>query len=228
MGRHRQTDASQGNTMEQYTTPVALSKLSVGLEVIGDAAGAPLSAGERSRAELLAAIQGSWVVLEGKIETVVVEVNLLRAELQKLSDKVKVADGPIAELRSKVGTLWTQMAQATSTVGRLEAKLEDEEGRSRRKNVRLLGFPERAAGSAGVPLVLGGYGDSSAWVLGAPVGPQAWGCKRGQSGFRPGPRGTFTHRQSRRGLRGPNGHPSQALGSVAGRRTEPRTGAPTP
>ncbi|KAJ1153050.1 hypothetical protein NDU88_005817 [Pleurodeles waltl] len=92
---HKRTDASQGNTMEQYTTPVAPLRRPAGLEVSGDAAGAPLSAGEPSQTELLVAIQGSRVALEGKIETVAVEVNLLTADLRKVADKVKVAEGSI-------------------------------------------------------------------------------------------------------------------------------------
>ncbi|KAJ1184807.1 hypothetical protein NDU88_001609 [Pleurodeles waltl] len=100
------------------------------------------------RAEILMAIQGSRVALEGKIETVAVEVNLLRADLQKVSDKVKVAEGSIVELQTEVGALRIQMVQANSMARRLEARLEDAEGRSRQNNVRLLGFPERAEGSA--------------------------------------------------------------------------------
>ncbi|KAJ1168354.1 hypothetical protein NDU88_000280 [Pleurodeles waltl] len=61
---------------------------------------------------------------------------------------MKVAEGSIAELQSEVGTLRSQVAQATSTVGRLEERLGDAEGRSRRNNIRLLGFWERAEGLA--------------------------------------------------------------------------------
>ncbi|KAJ1148574.1 hypothetical protein NDU88_001402 [Pleurodeles waltl] len=93
--------------------------------------------------ELLAAIQGSRVALEGKIETVVVEVNLLRADLRKVSEKVKVAEGSIAKLQTEVGSLRKQMMQVSSTVGKLEARLEDAGGSSCRNNIRLLGFPER-------------------------------------------------------------------------------------
>ncbi|KAJ1088059.1 hypothetical protein NDU88_001218 [Pleurodeles waltl] len=107
MGHHKRTDASQGNTMEQYTTPVVLLQRMAILKVSGDAACTPLNAGEPLRAELLAAIQGSWVALEGKIETVAEEVNLLRVDLQKVSDKVKVAEGSIEELESEVGMLQT-------------------------------------------------------------------------------------------------------------------------
>ncbi|KAJ1215373.1 hypothetical protein NDU88_002982 [Pleurodeles waltl] len=120
MGRQRRTEASQGNTMEQYTTAVALPQQLARSEVSGDVADMPLSAGELSRAVLLAANQGSRVALEGKIDTVAVEVNLLRADLRKVSDKEKAAEGSIMELQSEVGILRMQMAQATSTVGRLE------------------------------------------------------------------------------------------------------------
>ncbi|KAJ1207086.1 hypothetical protein NDU88_002478 [Pleurodeles waltl] len=89
MGRHRRAEASQGNTMEQYSTPVALPQRLARSEVSGEVANVASSAGEPSRAELLAAIQGSRVALEGKIETFAVEVNLLRADLRKVSDKLE-------------------------------------------------------------------------------------------------------------------------------------------
>ncbi|KAJ1177220.1 hypothetical protein NDU88_002481 [Pleurodeles waltl] len=82
MGRHLRTDASQGNTMEQYATPMALPQRVDRLGVSGDDVGTPLNIEKPSHVELLAAIQGSRVALEGKIETVVVEVNLLRTGLR--------------------------------------------------------------------------------------------------------------------------------------------------
>ncbi|KAJ1189428.1 hypothetical protein NDU88_006173 [Pleurodeles waltl] len=102
--------------MKQYSTPVVLPQRAVRLEVSGDAAGTLRNTEEPSRAELLAAIQSSRVALEGKIEMVTVEVNLLWADLRKVSDMVKVAEGSIAELQSEVGTLRKLMVQATSTV----------------------------------------------------------------------------------------------------------------
>ncbi|KAJ1213204.1 hypothetical protein NDU88_000843 [Pleurodeles waltl] len=147
MGRHRRTDVLQGNTMEQYTTPVPPPQCTVWLGGADDGQSGMTTAEEPSQAETLAAIQGSRVALEGKIETVAVEVNLLRADLRKVS--VKVAEGSVVELQTEVGVLRKQMVQATSTVGRLEAQLEDAEGRSQRKNIRLLGFLERVEGDAG-------------------------------------------------------------------------------
>ncbi|KAJ1130617.1 hypothetical protein NDU88_008968 [Pleurodeles waltl] len=147
MGRHQQTAPLQGNTMEQYTTPMLLPQRQTRMGELGEALDAPATAGEPTRADLLAAIRGTRVALEGKIEMVAVEVNLLRADLLKVSDKVKVEEGCIVDLQTGVGTLRKQMAKVTSTVGTLEARLEESEGRSRRKNVCLLGFPECAEGS---------------------------------------------------------------------------------
>ncbi|KAJ1216932.1 hypothetical protein NDU88_004530 [Pleurodeles waltl] len=93
-------------------------------------------------------LRGHRVAREGKIETMAVEVNLLRVDLRKVSDKVKAGEGSIVELQTKVGVLRKQVVQANAAVGRLEVRLEDAEGRSRRNNVRLLGFLERAEGSA--------------------------------------------------------------------------------
>ncbi|KAJ1145388.1 hypothetical protein NDU88_011675 [Pleurodeles waltl] len=148
MGRHRLTEASQGNTMEQYTTPVPLLQRQTRLGVAGDGLSVAMNTEEPSQAEILAAIQGSRVALEAKIETVEVEVNLLRADLRKVSDKFKVAEVSIVELQTEVGSLRKQMVQATSTVGRLEARLEDAGGRSQHNNIRLLGFLEGAEGFA--------------------------------------------------------------------------------
>ncbi|KAJ1082975.1 hypothetical protein NDU88_003136 [Pleurodeles waltl] len=113
--------------MEQYTTPVPLPQRSARSEVSGDDVRVPINTEEPSRAELLAAIQGSRVALEVKIELDSHSLHLLRADLQKVSDKVKVAEGSIVELQTEVGALRKQIVQANSMVGRLE----DAEGRSR-------------------------------------------------------------------------------------------------
>ncbi|KAJ1177503.1 hypothetical protein NDU88_002758 [Pleurodeles waltl] len=119
MGHPKRMDPSQGNTMEQYTTPVPLLQCVARSEVSGDDMRAPLNPEKPSCAELLAAIEGSRVALEGKIETVA--VNLLWVDFRKGSDKVKVTEGSIVELQTEVGALRKQMVQATSTVGWLEA-----------------------------------------------------------------------------------------------------------
>ncbi|KAJ1171691.1 hypothetical protein NDU88_003549 [Pleurodeles waltl] len=80
-GQHRQLATSQGNTMEQNTTLVPLPQHQTRVGGPGDVLGASVTVEEPSPAELLAAIEGSRVALEGRIEMVAVEVNLLLAEL---------------------------------------------------------------------------------------------------------------------------------------------------
>ncbi|KAJ1151185.1 hypothetical protein NDU88_003972 [Pleurodeles waltl] len=121
MVRHRWTDASQGNTMEQYTTPVPLPQHLARWEGSGDGFSVLANLKESSHAELLVAIRGSRVALEGKIETVTVEVNLLWVDLRQVSDKVKVAKGSIAELQAEDGT---KAVVSAGLAGGLNVELE--------------------------------------------------------------------------------------------------------
>ncbi|KAJ1214028.1 hypothetical protein NDU88_001656 [Pleurodeles waltl] len=89
--------------MEQYTTPAQVPQRQTHMGGPEEVRETPAPAEEPSRAELLAAIQGSRVVLEGKIKAVAVEVNLLGADLRKVSDKVKVAEGSIVDLQTEGG-----------------------------------------------------------------------------------------------------------------------------
>ncbi|KAJ1152343.1 hypothetical protein NDU88_005118 [Pleurodeles waltl] len=111
MGWHRKSAASQGNTIKQYTMPVLLPQCQTRSGRPKDALGAARTTGVPSRVELLTAILGSRVALKGKIETVAVEANLLRADLRKVSEKVMVV-----ELQTGVGSLHKQMVQVNSTV----------------------------------------------------------------------------------------------------------------
>ncbi|KAJ1109719.1 hypothetical protein NDU88_007079 [Pleurodeles waltl] len=67
----------------------------------GEALVMPATAEEPLCTELLAANQGARVAQEGNIEMVAVEVNLLRTDLGKVSDKVKVAEGSIVDLQTQ-------------------------------------------------------------------------------------------------------------------------------
>ncbi|KAJ1213559.1 hypothetical protein NDU88_001193 [Pleurodeles waltl] len=74
MGRYQRTNASQGNTMEQYTPPVPLPQPNANPRGSEDSESVATTAEDPSRSEILAAIQGLRVALEGKIETVAVEM----------------------------------------------------------------------------------------------------------------------------------------------------------
>ncbi|KAJ1201854.1 hypothetical protein NDU88_005658 [Pleurodeles waltl] len=79
--------------MEQYITPTPQPQRQNHTGGSGEALAVPAAAGKPTRTELLDAIHGTRVAQEGKIETVAVKVNLLRADLRKVSDKAKVAEG---------------------------------------------------------------------------------------------------------------------------------------
>ncbi|KAJ1156824.1 hypothetical protein NDU88_009541 [Pleurodeles waltl] len=81
--------------------------------------------GEPSRAGLLQAIQGAQQVLESKIKTVAIEVNLLRTDFRKVSDKICVAEGSMRHLQAEVATLKKQVAATEANSGTLEAGVED-------------------------------------------------------------------------------------------------------
>ena len=107
----------------------------------------PQQVTEPSRAELLAAIKGSREALEGQIAGVSIEVNLLRDDLCKFSDKVNNVEGNINKLQTEATMLKKQMFQMKKVMETLKNRVEDTEARSRR-NIRLLGFPERAEGQS--------------------------------------------------------------------------------
>ncbi|KAJ1167380.1 hypothetical protein NDU88_007772 [Pleurodeles waltl] len=80
MGRHQKTAVSQGNTMEQCTMPVPLPQRQTPVGGAGDALSTAVTVEEPSQAKLLAAIQGSRVALEERIETVAVECRFFHPE----------------------------------------------------------------------------------------------------------------------------------------------------
>ncbi|KAJ1136233.1 hypothetical protein NDU88_002650 [Pleurodeles waltl] len=144
-GKSKQHGTPQGNTKDLYVLLAPASQCAA-CHTSGRV-GQCEETGEPSRAELMQAIQGSRQALESKIEMVAIEVNLLRTDLCKVSDKVCVAEGSIEQLQAEVVTLNRQVAAKEAHSGALEARVEDSEGRARSNNVRLLGFPEWAEGT---------------------------------------------------------------------------------
>ncbi|KAJ1200648.1 hypothetical protein NDU88_004469 [Pleurodeles waltl] len=72
------------------------------------------------RGPAILAIQECHTALEYKIETVSIDVNLLRADLRKVEDKVTTAETNITALQGEVATLKRQVAQTTTTMAELE------------------------------------------------------------------------------------------------------------
>ena len=97
--------------------------------------------------KVLAAIKASREVLEQKIQSVVIDVNMLRADQSKLVDRVKETESSISELKPVVLNNDSLTKVLANSVDQLEKRMDDLKGRSRRSNIRVIGLPEGVEGS---------------------------------------------------------------------------------
>ena len=95
---------------------------------------------------ILAAIESSRISMESKISSVAHDVNILRDDHRKLTEKVKQTEQSISILRPEVTDNTTQTHDLLDRVRFLEGRAEDAEGRARRSNIRVVGMPEGAEG----------------------------------------------------------------------------------
>ncbi|KAJ1170724.1 hypothetical protein NDU88_002597 [Pleurodeles waltl] len=87
-------------------------------------------------AEILVEIQGSGMALEHKIGEVSINTNLLRVDMQKITEKFTTG-GHIMELQRELKTLKRQMALMTTTMMATERRAKDAEGWFRRIKQKL-------------------------------------------------------------------------------------------
>lgn len=132
MAKPRGAGPAQTNRMENYTVPLGQATRD---EAHVDAEPTPL--------KIMAAIKDVKDSLEPKIDSVSVEVTLIRADLSRLNE-VATAETDIGELQTTTKRLEEQVRSLTQQTSIMEARLEDQEGRARRNNVRILGVPEGA------------------------------------------------------------------------------------
>ncbi|KAJ1185683.1 hypothetical protein NDU88_002473 [Pleurodeles waltl] len=92
----------------------------------------------------MAAIQDLKGLLEPKLDTVTVDVTLLRADLKKVVEKVTTAETDIACLQTTSKRLESQVKFLTKEHKKIMALLEDQEARARRNNIKVVGLPEGA------------------------------------------------------------------------------------
>ncbi|KAJ1181258.1 hypothetical protein NDU88_006466 [Pleurodeles waltl] len=92
------------------------------------------------------AIQALKSNIEPNINAVTLDVNLLRADLRKVTDKVSTAESQINRLQAVTKRLEKQIQDLTKKQAEVAAKLEDQEGRARCNKVRIMGVPEGAEG----------------------------------------------------------------------------------
>ncbi|KAJ1100209.1 hypothetical protein NDU88_005296 [Pleurodeles waltl] len=94
--------------------------------------------------KILHAILDTKTSLETKIDTVSLEVNLLRADHRKLAERVTQAEAITQTLPPTFQSLQTQIASMQKELNALHRRAEDADGRSRQNNIRFIGFPERS------------------------------------------------------------------------------------
>ncbi|KAJ1180045.1 hypothetical protein NDU88_005269 [Pleurodeles waltl] len=92
----------------------------------------------------MAALRDLKGTLEPKLDTVTVDVTLLKVDFKKLSDKVTTAKSNIAALQSTNKWLEEQVQYLTKQTEMLTTKLEDQEWRARRNKMQLVGVAEEA------------------------------------------------------------------------------------
>ena len=78
---------------------------------------------------MLEDITASREALKQKIDTVAIDVSLLRADQRKLPDRITENETVLSELRPKVGAAATQLEGLTNRMVLMECQMEDLEGR---------------------------------------------------------------------------------------------------
>ncbi|KAJ1082321.1 hypothetical protein NDU88_002489 [Pleurodeles waltl] len=91
--------------------------------------------------KVLQAILDTKTSLETRIDTIATDVTLLRADDRKLADRVEETESSLAALCPTVQDLHSQLKQMQLDLTALHARAEDAECRSRRNNIKLVGFP---------------------------------------------------------------------------------------
>ncbi|KAJ1207737.1 hypothetical protein NDU88_003127 [Pleurodeles waltl] len=141
MGNDRSMRVAQQTKMDQFTAPSASGGLQ---SAEGEAQRGTI---KPSGAQTLVAIEASGLVLQAKIEAIALDANLLRTDLCKVAERSLETESQVTEMQEDVSHLKATVMALETHSSKMEAWLEDAEGRSYRCNLRFLGFPEGAEGS---------------------------------------------------------------------------------
>lgn len=82
----------------------------------------------------------------GYITKAALSLNLMRADMRKTSDKVRAAEDHIENLQTKTRSLEDRIQKLTHKHKEMALHLDDQEGRARRNNIRVVGVPEGIEG----------------------------------------------------------------------------------
>ena len=96
---------------------------------------------------ILEAIDFTRDRLETKMGEVTEGLNILRADHNKLKDRVAQTERNLGELTPKITETHSGIQDLTDRIRYLEGRAEDSEGRARRNNLRIVGMPEGEEGT---------------------------------------------------------------------------------
>ena len=89
--------------------------------------------------KILTAIRDTKCALEAKIDTVAVDVGLLREDHKKLAARVSEVESTHSTVRPSVQQLQKEVRNITTDIETLRRRAEEAEGHSRRSNIRFMG-----------------------------------------------------------------------------------------
>lgn len=104
--------------------------------------------GEKPREVTLLDVMATLQQVQMSIGTVSTNVTLLRADVAKINTRIREVEIKIAALTEDTATLQLQVSDLQLAHKQMMAKLDDQEGRSRRNNTSLVGIPESVKGPA--------------------------------------------------------------------------------
>ncbi|KAJ1204818.1 hypothetical protein NDU88_000256 [Pleurodeles waltl] len=96
--------------------------------------------------EIMMAIKDLKGTLEPKLDAVTIDIALLRADYQKLSEKDTSTESTVSSLQNTTKPLEEKVDKLEKAHIQMEACLEDQEGRVCRNNIRIMWVPEKAEG----------------------------------------------------------------------------------
>lgn len=113
-----------------------------------DADRAPGEPTEPSNKEILGAIQAAHASTTAQLDTITIDISLLRQDMQKLRERTTEVEQRVSRLEDTARPLPSDLARVQKQLAEMTDKADDIENRLRRNNVRLVGLPEGVEGRA--------------------------------------------------------------------------------
>ncbi|XP_078537723.1 uncharacterized protein LOC144823247 [Lissotriton helveticus] len=137
--RPKEGAVPQTNKLDKYAVPLTQSQMgATSCDQSGQA--------EPSLTSIMAAIQTLGTNLESKMDKISIEMNLPHTDLGKTTERSKANATDIQELKALEKKLESRINDLVHQHRQMALRLEDQEGRARRSNIRVVGVPEETEG----------------------------------------------------------------------------------